>query len=201
MEVQDSSRYHSVLIFLKGLMPKLVIQQPDYRNNGKLQFVTGYTGSGASMCIHLTREEYEARLAAKLGKGRLIEVSDEFYWELPAKWNQKAISAVFEKELGPGRLTGHRDTWQWEPKGVEQAPVIRANQIQTGLPPKRKKRDGSVNVVLAIWKRSNYCKTNTYIPRWQVVNTEYYHKNADEYEGWIELEDLIGAPEKKKKKK
>lgn len=182
-------------------MPRLVIQQPDYRNNGKLQFVTGYTGGGASMCVHMTREEYETRLAAKLGKGKLVEVADEFFWELPAKWDKKVISAVFAKELGAGRLTGHRDVWQWEPSfQTEGAPVICANQIQTGLPPKRKKKDGSVNVVLAIWKRSNYCETNTYIPRWQVVNTEYYHKNSDEYEGWIELEDLIAEPADKKKK-
>jgi len=75
---------------------KLVkVQQPDYRNNGKLQFVTGWTGGGAEMCIHLTFEEYEQDLRNQAGPGRLVFVpkgdavkSDlhdhqlgEFWWE------------------------------------------------------------------------------------------------------------------------
>lgn len=70
---------------------------------------------------------------------------------------------------------------------------ITKEMIQTGLPPKRRKK-GFVNVVLAIWKDSNYCRTNTYIPKWMVCNTAYYHKNPDQFEGWIDLEFLIPPP-------
>jgi len=52
----------------------LKVQQPDYRNNGKLQFVTGWTGGGAEMCIHLTFEEYEKDIASQAPPGRLVFV-------------------------------------------------------------------------------------------------------------------------------
>jgi len=58
------------------------IQQPDYRNNGQFQFVTGYTGGGgAEMCVHLTCEEYEQRVRAKLGPGTLVEVDGKFCYD------------------------------------------------------------------------------------------------------------------------
>lgn len=67
---------------------------------------------------------------------------------------------------------------------------ITKEMLQPGIPPEKNKR-GFVNVVLAVWKDSNYCKTNTYIPKWMICNTVYYKKHADEFEGWIDLEFLI----------
>lgn len=55
--------------------------------------------------------------------------------------------------------------------------------------------NGHTNVVLALWKDSNYCESNTYIPKWQVVNAEYYNANRDKYEGWIDLEDQLPPKE------
>lgn len=56
-------------------MSKLVpVQQPDYRNNGKLQFVTGWTAGGAEMCVHLTLEEYEQDLRNQAGPGKLVYI-------------------------------------------------------------------------------------------------------------------------------
>ena len=70
--------------------------------------------------------------------------------------------------------------------------MIDITQLQTGLPPIRHLADGGVNVVLAVWKLKNYeCGTNKYISRWHVVNTVYYNAHPDEYQGWIELEDLL----------
>ena len=46
---------------------------PNYRNNGKYQFVTGYTGGfAAEMCIHLTFDEIKERLQEKYGKDTLL---------------------------------------------------------------------------------------------------------------------------------
>lgn len=50
--------------------------------------------------------------------------------------------------------------------------------------------DGGVNVVLALNSEKIYCATNTYMPRWTVVNTAYYNKNPQEFDGWIELENV-----------
>lgn len=49
--------------------------------------------------------------------------------------------------------------------------------------------NGYTNCVLALYKDSYYCESNTYLPKWQVVNTEYYNKYPDQFEGWIDLED------------
>jgi len=46
---------------------------PDYRNNGKYQFVTGYTGGfTAEMCVHLDFDEVKERLQAKYGKDTVL---------------------------------------------------------------------------------------------------------------------------------
>lgn len=65
--------------------------------------------------------------------------------------------------------------------------------LRTDLPPVRTDRCGGCNCVLAVWKRTNYDDTNTYMGRWMTSNTEYYRLNADKFEGWIELEDLVSA--------
>jgi hypothetical protein len=54
---------------------------PDYRNNGKFQFVTGYTGGfAAEMCVHLTWEEIEERLKEKHGPGVLTDDGTDLIW-------------------------------------------------------------------------------------------------------------------------
>jgi hypothetical protein len=60
---------------------RLLIQQPDYRLDGKLQFVVGYTSFGAQECIHLTLEQLAERCERKAGTGKLIEIDGRFYWE------------------------------------------------------------------------------------------------------------------------
>ena len=67
---------------------------------------------------------------------------------------------------------------------------IKKNQLNSGLPEIRHKKDGSVNVVLAMWKSDIYGEDNLYIPAWTVSNTEYYHANANMFLGWIDLEDM-----------
>jgi len=49
---------------------------------------------------------------------------------------------------------------------------------------------GSVNCVLAIRADSQYDETNTYLPKWEVVNVVYYNNHPDKFDGWIELEDI-----------
>ena len=56
---------------------------PDYRNNGKYQFVTGYTGGGAEMCAHLTFEEVTKQLANKYGDGELVDDGTDLIWMQP----------------------------------------------------------------------------------------------------------------------
>lgn len=68
---------------------------------------------------------------------------------------------------------------------------ITLDMIRTDLPPIIHYKDGSVNMVLAVWKKDNYCETNQCIPRWQICNTEYYNTHPNEYDGWIELENIL----------
>lgn len=58
--------------------------QPDYRNLGKYQFVTGYTGGGAEKCVHLTFAEIAARLRERHGDGRLVDDGTDLIWMQPA---------------------------------------------------------------------------------------------------------------------
>ena len=53
---------------------------PDYRNSGKLQFVVGYTASGAQMCVHLTTLEVCERLEERYGKGILVDDGTDLAW-------------------------------------------------------------------------------------------------------------------------
>jgi hypothetical protein len=58
------------------------------------------------------------------------------------------------------------------------------------VPPIRES-NGYVNCVLALKADSQYDETNTYMSKWEVVNTVYYHANKNRFEGWIELEDVL----------
>lgn len=53
---------------------------PDYRNLGKYQFVTGWTGGGAEMCTHLTFEQVMQRFKAKHGPGKLEDDGTDLVW-------------------------------------------------------------------------------------------------------------------------
>ena len=55
---------------------------PDYRNNGKFQFVVGYTGgmNAGEKCVHLTWEEIEQRLTKNHGPGVLTDDGTDLIW-------------------------------------------------------------------------------------------------------------------------
>jgi hypothetical protein len=58
-----------------------MILTPDYRNNGKFQFVTGYCGGfGAEICAHLTWAEVEERLTELHGPGILTDDGTDLTW-------------------------------------------------------------------------------------------------------------------------
>ena len=72
--------------------------------------------------------------------------------------------------------------------------------LVTDCLPEVHEKDGYVNCVLALFSDKIYCESNTYIPKWTVCNTEYYRTHTDEFEGWIDLEELmpnIVIPKKK----
>lgn len=63
-------------------MIRKLIQCPDFRNNGKYQFVVGYGGGMQTVeCIHLEPSEISARLEAREGLGRLVDDGVNLWWE------------------------------------------------------------------------------------------------------------------------
>jgi hypothetical protein len=62
-----------------------LVQRPDYRNDGKYQFVVSYTSWGNPECIHLTTEQIFERMEDKLGKGKLIDDGVNLWWEQDAE--------------------------------------------------------------------------------------------------------------------
>ncbi len=65
---------------------RVLIQRPGYRNDGKYQFVVGYTGGFcAEMCVHLSFEEVSKRAEEKIGKGTLIDDGVDLWWETEQK--------------------------------------------------------------------------------------------------------------------
>jgi hypothetical protein len=58
-----------------------LIQRPDHRNNGKYQFVTGYTGGGAEACVHLSPDEVAARCREQRGPGTLVDDGTDLWWD------------------------------------------------------------------------------------------------------------------------
>lgn len=74
--------------------------------------------------------------------------------------------------------------------------MITQDKLRTDLPPIEEAPDGSVNVVLALVNvNTYYCKTNTYIPPWQICNTVYYNKYPEKYVGWYPLEFVHTPPD------
>lgn len=69
--------------------------------------------------------------------------------------------------------------------------ILKANINPNKELPIIQETKGYTNCVLALYKDSYYCESNTYLPKWQVVNTEYYNKYPDQFEGWIDLEDAL----------
>ena len=62
--------------------PVILVEKPDYRLNGKYQFIKGWTGGGAAMCLHLTKEEIIERLTTILGPGELVDDGEDLWWKL-----------------------------------------------------------------------------------------------------------------------
>lgn len=69
--------------------------------------------------------------------------------------------------------------------------ILKSQLNSNETAPVVKEYEGYVNCVLAIRKDTFYDKTNTYIPKWDVVNTVYYNTHKDMFEGWIELEESL----------
>jgi len=67
---------------------------------------------------------------------------------------------------------------------------ITRDMLQKGRCPVTTKKTGGINSVLACLSDKAYCPSNTYIPRWMVVNAAYYNKNRSLYCGYITLEQL-----------
>lgn len=58
------------------------VQRPDYRNDGKYQFIVAYGGGMQTVqCVHLSAAEVAERCAAKLGPGTLIDDGTDLWWE------------------------------------------------------------------------------------------------------------------------
>jgi hypothetical protein len=74
--------------------------------------------------------------------------------------------------------------------------MITQEKLRTDLPPIEEAADGSCNVVLALVDvNTYYCKTNTYIPPWQICNTVYYNLHPGRYVGWYPLEFVQTPPQ------
>lgn len=67
--------------------------------------------------------------------------------------------------------------------------ILKSHINTNDTPPPVREHNGHVNLVLAIRSDTQYDRSNTYIPKWDVVNTVYYNAHKDKFEGWIELED------------
>jgi hypothetical protein len=68
--------------------------------------------------------------------------------------------------------------------------MIDRTQLRTDLPPIIETK-GYTNCVLACCKPEYYCESNTYLPCWQVANAVWYNEHAEDYLGWIELENVL----------
>lgn len=122
---------------------RVPLQQPDYRNkteHGDYQFVTGCTGGGAEMCVHLTHEAWEKHCASKCGPGKLIEEDGVFHYERLLTNDESPfvpgeavvfcglVGTVVENHgsggvvevPGEGRVQWH---WTFQGEKVERAPV------------------------------------------------------------------------------
>lgn len=79
--------------------------------------------------------------------------------------------------------------------------MISKDQLHMDLPPMIYYDNGTsenpaINVVLAYHSDSIYEEdgSNSYIPRWCISNTKYYHLHPEDFEGWIELNCSENGP-------
>jgi hypothetical protein len=70
---------------------------PEYRNDGKYQFLVGWTAGGAEMYRHLTLEQLTTQLTAELGSGRLVDDGTYLIWMQP---EETALPILAEKLIG-----------------------------------------------------------------------------------------------------
>ena len=73
--------------------------------------------------------------------------------------------------------------------------IINREMLRTDKPEKKILDDGCVNCVLALWSEDVFCDSNLYLPRWTICNVSYYLAHIEEFDGWIEIENIL-LPEK-----
>lgn len=88
----------------------------------------------------------------------------------------------------------------WLNSGIMLKPALKTKVFRSQLNPnttlpEERNSMGCVNVVLAVRKDNQYDESNTYLPKWDVVNAVYYNINFDKFEGWVDLEDILPPKE------
>lgn len=73
--------------------------------------------------------------------------------------------------------------------------ILKADITKNDTPPPIREDRGHTNCVLAIRTDEQYDRTNTYLPKWEIVNTVYYNAHMYKFEGWIDLEDALPPEE------
>jgi len=73
--------------------------------------------------------------------------------------------------------------------------ILKSQINSNDILPRVRERSGHVNCVLAIRSDTQYDRSNTYLPKWEVVNAVYYNAHSDKFYGWIELEDALPPDE------
>jgi len=73
--------------------------------------------------------------------------------------------------------------------------ILKSQVNNNDILPRIREHNGYVNRVLAIRSDTQYDSSNTYAPKWDVVNTVYYNAHKDKFDGWIELEDAFPPDE------
>jgi len=58
------------------------------------------------------------------------------------------------------------------------------------LPEKDINKKIAKGVYLAIWSPNEYCESNTYLPSWWVVKSDFLNQNKNEFQKWINIKDL-----------
>lgn len=69
--------------------------------------------------------------------------------------------------------------------------VLQSQITSNATPPPIREYRGYVNCVLAMRADTQYDTTNTYLPKWEVVNAVYYNAHLDAFDGWIDLDDSL----------
>lgn len=72
--------------------------------------------------------------------------------------------------------------------------MIKKSDLKTGKAPERwsGKDNETINMLLVLHSDDIYDDTgdNWYIPQWSVANSRYYNTHMDQYQGYIDLEDM-----------